>query len=204
MVQSGRTNVCDFDDDEWNDADLTAIDLSVAMAQLAVTQSNTGVQPASVTSSAAVGANQSNKTTKPDPVASSAGIGSTASVPDPVGNANNRSEFSDDDDAFAQVDFSELDNKIEQHQLMTQQFHSLATVHPMPPPLEAPIRNRRHDEGSSNHVGCGPMFLSFDRYVVRSVWEDVQILHWQLPQRRSVHAALWLDRNSKFMARGSQ
>ena len=106
---------CEFDDDddEWNDADLAAIDLSMAM-----TQYHGNNTPASAGSSGA--AVTTTTTNIPDACTSNTVQHNSTN------NQTNHSEFSDDDDdAFAQVDFSVLDNTIEQHQLLlTQQFQS--------------------------------------------------------------------------------
>ena len=50
----------------------------------------------------------------------------TTNTPKPTSNTNNCSKFLDDnnDNAFAQVEFSELKDEIKRHQLMKHQLHS--------------------------------------------------------------------------------
>ena len=152
---NNHTNLYDeFDnDDDWNDADLAAIDMSVAM-----TQSHSIV-------------NNNNFTTTNN-------------------NANKQnSEFSDDDDDdFAEVDFTALDDKIVQHQAKNQ-LSQVVVSPPLPPPMTAPIWNRRL---AACNEGCGgPSFLSFTRYIITSVQEDVPTY------TKTIGVSLWSSSNTE-------
>ena len=165
-----NTDEFDNDDDDW---DLDAIDISVAAT---MTQSNTNIDPAGPTTSSAAAT-----------ATAAISRGSSAvTVPSKI----THSEFSDDDDdEFAEVDFSALDNTIVQHQqmIMTQQQHQ-------PPPIDRPIFNRRNPLHRTTVMNDGqslqpqqqqPLFLSFTRYVVRSVHEDLATF------TRTVGVSLW-------------
>jgi len=105
-------------------------------------------------------------------------------------NTKHQSEFSDfdDDDCFAEVDFNALDNKIVQHrQAMTN--HQASGPLP-PPPVTTPVYNRRHAASSDS---SSPSFLSFTRYVIQCVNDDISTY------TKTLGVSLWLspDESSK-------
>ena len=161
------------DDDDWDDEELAKIDLKVSMTQSAASAPlpNNAIQnPNALSNNNDISTNQSAQ---------------GFNVPQNNGSC----EFSDDDD-FAGVDFTALDNKIVQHkqQQMTQGMDChprsfppplMQSQLPPPPPLHAPIHNRLHVVLSSNSPTSATdkspttSYLSFTRYVIRRVQDNV-------------------------------
>ena len=162
---------CSMDDDDlWNDDDLAAIDLSVALTRLSL---NSTSRPAVEEAS--------NTMNSPAP-----SCDNVIASPNNIG--KNEEIISDDDDEdhyFAEMDFGALDDTIVRHRqqqqqqlLMTQEeqhdgMQSQPKRHlpPPPPPTGLPLFNRhRHpivcEQGSKKS-------LSFTRYIVQTLHEDM-------------------------------
>lgn len=166
----------DDDDDDWGAEDLAKIDLKVSMTQSAFAplsriNSASSSNNMNVNGDRTINTNASNYNPEQGPSGSS------------INKNQSSHEFSDDDDDFADVDFAALDDKIVQHQQMTQAMDgNHRTPPPMqhlppPPPPHAPIYNRRVATNSAKTTlsdGSGPSYLKFSRYVIRSVQVDVK------------------------------
>ncbi|KAL9189329.1 hypothetical protein ACHAXT_011819, partial [Thalassiosira profunda] len=192
-ADNSRTGTADiqggeFDDDDAAGWDLAAIDRSVAR-----TQSRAVVPPAGPPAAAACNNH--------DAAARSGEAGDG-----PATGAARRGEFSDDDDdAFAAVDLSALDSEIvRQRRSMTQQQIGGALQHPVPPPPDAPIRNRPHESAAAcmqeqqPNQPQPPTFLAFTRYVVQSVRDDANTY------TKTLGVSLWRPEGSNEKARGGK
>ncbi|KAL7553269.1 hypothetical protein ACHAWF_016524 [Thalassiosira exigua] len=145
-ARKGEADGQDSFEFDVDDDDLAAIDLSVA-----ATQSLGSSRPAS---RLAIG--------NPD-------MGD-------CGNAPDFDEGFNDDDDFGDVDLAAIDLSVAA--AMTQQQCRADSgkgpnAVPIPPPLDAPVRNPRLEGCRASQQGGEPRFLSFTRYVVRSVHEDL-------------------------------
>lgn len=185
---SGMSGVCDMkpklecnniddcgmeDDDLWNEDDLAAIDLSVAMTRSSL---NSTCRPTEDEATTTTGNNQScpNKILQEGVIISE-----------------------DDDRYFEEMDFNALDDKIVRHNQLRQQQQQMLmtqehqpTLHfPSPPPPVAPIFNRRRHHPIVATSTLPPSYLSFTRYIVQIVQEDL------LTYTKTIGVSLW--NNSK-------